>query len=99
MLRSEGYLVSPSLVFRAIRRLVDQGSIRKVLVAGGYALVREDRAITLFCGQCGGLYDIPCVEAFDALDHAAAANGLAASRYIVEIEGRCSRCAEGITPG
>lgn len=92
ILREEGDLASPSLVFRAIRRLIDRRAIRKILVAGGYAAVREGCTIRLFCSQCGDLREIPGTETFDALDSAAAASGFGVSNYIVEVEGICRRC-------
>ena len=93
MLRDEEYPASPSLVFRAIRRLIDRGAIRKILVAGGYAPIREDFAIRLFCSRCGKLREIPCTETFDALDHVAATLGFGVLDHIVEVEGLCGRCA------
>jgi Fur family zinc uptake transcriptional regulator len=89
----QGFRVAPSLVFRAVRELIDRRAIRKILVARGYAPGGGERMITLFCRRCGEATEIACDPAFEALDRLAAAADFAASRHIVEVAGVCRECA------
>ncbi len=91
MLRAEGHAAPASLVFRAIRRLIDRGLVRKIHVASAYAPVGDSCAIILWCRACGEVTEIESADGFARLRRAAA--GLADARYIVELAGRCSRCA------
>lgn len=93
-LRDEGNAVPLSMIFRAIRRLIDREVVRKILVAGGYAPVREKLVAVLWCRECGELTEMHCAEAFDELESLAAAAGLTDPRYSVEFAGLCARCTE-----
>ncbi|MBC9032665.1 hypothetical protein IAG41_09700 [Sphingomonas sp. JC676] len=93
-LRYEGNAVPLSMIFRAIRRLIDREVVRKILVAGGYAPVSEKLVAVLWCRECGELTEIHCAEAFNELGNLAAAAGLTDPRYFVEFAGLCARCTE-----
>ena len=92
-LREEGIAVPLSMIFRAIRQLVDRGAVRKILVAGGYAAVGEKLAVLLWCRKCGDLTEVHCAEAFEELGNLAASAELGDPLYCVELAGLCARCA------
>ncbi|MDG2534568.1 hypothetical protein P6144_12980 [Sphingomonas sp. HITSZ_GF] len=92
-LEHEGEHVLPSQVYRALRRLIDAGEARKILVAGGYAPVGSEPAILLWCRSCGALEAVPCPSLFARLEAGALAGGIAAPRCIVEVPGLCAACA------
>lgn len=97
LLRSRGFPVPPSQVFRAIRELVDRGAVRKILVAGGY-LPATANALALFCRECGKVTDTPCPAAFDGLEREATAKGFSISRPMVEVSGVCAECGDAARP-
>lgn len=92
-MRREGISAPPSLVFRALRGLLDRGDIRKVHVARGYVRARYGLAATLFCSQCGKVCEVACPEPIKALEEAARLRGFVVSRYILEVCGICCVCA------
>jgi Fur family zinc uptake transcriptional regulator len=94
LLREEGLAVPPSMMFRALRQLIDSGAIRKILLARGYACSTTDPMIALVCSRCGAVAEIACAEVFGGLDRLAAAAGFATSRQIVEVPGVCHDCAQ-----
>jgi Fur family zinc uptake transcriptional regulator len=93
MLEAQGESAPPSLVFRAIRRLIELGKARKVHIASGYAPVGNPDAIVLWCRACGEISEVECAAAADRLRRAAAAAGLAEPRHVVEVPGICGKCA------
>lgn len=93
LVREEGLSVQQSLIFRAIRQLIDRGKIRKIWAAGGYAPDSGEPTITLVCRQCGDVTEIAHDETFVALGRMAAAEGFAISRPIVEVCGVCVACS------
>lgn len=88
----EGRVVPASMVFRAIRKLIARGSIRKVHVARAYAIGGEAAGISLVCGKCARLSEVPGGDVLRELERIASARGLSVSRYVVEILGTCSAC-------
>lgn len=93
-LQAEGDTVSVSQVYRALRRLVEDGAIRKILVAGGYAPVWQEPAILLWCRTCGALREIPCPAAFARLHRIAETAGMTDTRCRIEVPGTCADCSE-----
>lgn len=92
-LLAEGDPVPASQVYRALKRLIDEGRARKVLVAGGYVPVRLASAILLWCRGCGAVEALASPELFAHLkDHAHAAR-LTVSDCVVEVPGRCAACS------
>jgi Fur family zinc uptake transcriptional regulator len=88
----EGRVVPASMVFRAIRKLIARGSIRKVHVARAYAIGGEAAGISLVCGKCARLSEVPGGDVLRALERIASAGGFSASRYVIEVLGTCSAC-------
>lgn len=91
--RQRGIEATPSLVFRAMRGLLADGKIRKVLTARGYIAGCGNRAIALFCPGCGKVVEVPCDPVFEALDRIAAGHGFTVSQPMVEVAGRCRECS------
>jgi Fur family zinc uptake transcriptional regulator len=93
LLHAEGDGVPASQVYRALRRLIDEGAARKVLVAGGYVPVGPAPVALLWCRGCDTVEAVPCPELFGRLEAGAGAAGLAAMRFVVEVPGLCAVCA------
>jgi len=96
LLHQQGETVPPNTVFRALRELIDRGTIRKVMVARGYAVGSGAERISLFCRECREVTEAAGANIFDALDDLAAASGFSVARHIVEVAGMCAACA-GLT--
>lgn len=92
LLRKEGYVVPSSLVFRAIRRLLDNKAIRKIQLAGGYVIRGPAPRISLCCSRCGAWEEIAHDLSFAGLDAAAEELGFTVFDHIVEAVGTCGRC-------
>jgi hypothetical protein len=71
LLGRDGYIVASSLVFRAIRRLLDRNAIRKIQLAGGYVIRGPVPRISLCCSRCGAWDEIAHDFSFARLDAAA----------------------------
>jgi Fe2+ or Zn2+ uptake regulation protein len=92
MVERRGKAIPPSLVFRAIARLIERGRIRKVLLARGYVAGSGDGVIMLICRGCGTVRAIANAEIVGALDRLAANEGLSAARRHIECAGLCPDC-------
>jgi Fur family zinc uptake transcriptional regulator len=93
MLRDQGEIVAASLVFRALRKLVERGSLHKLLTGRGYVPARAPREIYLCCTACGAVAQIAHQASFDRIAQAAGRSGFRVTRPIVEVAGRCARCS------
>lgn len=93
-LREGGDPAAPSLVFRALRQLVDAGKVQKLLLARGY-LLREDgeQPLYLHCTHCGAILVAPGEAVRAAVEAAAGRAGFRAHRIFAELPGCCSDCA------
>lgn len=92
LLQAEGDMVSASQVYRALRRLTDEGAARKILVAGGYLPVGQEAAL-LWCRGCGKVEAAACPDAFRRLNALARRAGLAGPNCRIEVPGLCADCA------
>lgn len=93
LLRSEGREVAVSLVFRALRKLCEQGALHKLLLARGYVRARSDHEIYLCCTGCGAIGVVVDEEPFGAVQRAAEEKGFRVRRPLVEIAGLCEPCS------
>ena len=93
LLHEEGDLVPTSQVYRALKRLIDEGAACKVLVAGGYVPIGRKPVILLWCRKCGTVEAVSGAETFRLLEARADAAGLTAARSLVEVPGICAACA------
>lgn len=93
LIRREGEAGSTSLIFRALRDLVHEGALHKLLTLRGYVPVRAPNEAYLCCTRCGAVTRIAQGMPFDAIGRAAAHRGFRVRRPLVEIAGRCAQCA------
>lgn len=93
LLAQGGYVVPSSLVFRAIRRLLDTNAIRKVHLARGYVIREPASRISLCCSRCGAWDAIAHDLSFARLDKIAGQLGFTVSGRVIEVAGICGRCS------
>jgi Fur family zinc uptake transcriptional regulator len=93
LLEERGETAAPSLVFRALGDLVEQGAVHKLLSARGYVPVHSPNDIYLCCIGCGTVDRVDTAEPFRAIAHGAAQLGFTVARSLVEVTGHCARCA------
>jgi Fur family transcriptional regulator, zinc uptake regulator len=94
LLRRAGEGVAPSQVYRALKRLIEDGAVCKVLVAGGYVRAGPEPAMLFWCRECGTVTAVPCPELFARLEAGAMAAGKDEVRCVVEVPGLCAGCAD-----
>ena len=94
MLREQGEVVAVSLVFRALRKLVERGTLHKLLLSRGYMPTRSPNEIYLHCTTCGAVGRIANEESFLKIEDAAERSRFRVTRPIVEVVGRCAHCLE-----
>ena len=99
MLRGEGRDVAVSLVFRALRKLCEQGALHKLLLARGYVRAHSDHEIYLCCTGCGAIGRVVDEKPFGAIHRAAEGKGFRVSRPLVEVAGLCGPCARRESEG
>ena len=99
MLRREGRDVAVSLVFRALRKLCEQGALHKLLLARGYVRARSDHEIYLCCTGCGAIGLVVDDEPFGAIRRAAEGKGFRVGRPLVEVAGLCGPCSRRKSAG
>lgn len=92
MLREQGEVVAVSLVFRALRKLVERGTLHKLLLSRGYVPTRSPNEIYLHCASCGTVGRIANAESFQKIEDAAERSSFRVTRPIVEVMGRCAHC-------
>lgn len=92
MLRERGEVVAVSLVFRALRKLVECGTLHKLLLSRGYVPARSPDEIYLHCTACGSVGRIANAESFQKIEDAAERSSFRVTRPIVEVMGRCAHC-------
>lgn len=94
LLRRAGEGVAPSQVYRALKRLIEEGTVCKILVAGGYVPVGPQPAILLWCRACATVTAVPDPKLFARLEAWAAAAGMRDAQCVVEVPGLCAGCAD-----
>ncbi|NIJ66653.1 Fe2+ or Zn2+ uptake regulation protein [Sphingomonas leidyi] len=92
-LRDGGDPAAPSLVFRALRQLVDAGKVQKLLLARGYLLRDGDQPLYLHCRHCGAILVAPGEAVRAAVEAAAGRAGFRTHRIFAELPGCCADCA------
>lgn len=92
MLRGRGEIVAASLVFRALRKLVERGILHKLLTSRGYVPTHAPNEIYLHCTACGTIGRVASNVSFHQLTEIAVRSRFRVTRPIVEIAGRCARC-------
>jgi Fur family zinc uptake transcriptional regulator len=94
---------APISVYRALGYLLDQGlahrlASRNAFVACGHAHEAGEPVIFLICEDCGEVQEATSPALTRELAGLSQAVGFQPRTRVVEIAGRCARCAEAATP-
>lgn len=92
LLRRTGEGVAPSQVYRALKRLIEERAVCKVLVAGGYVPAGPEPAMLFWCRGCGTVTAMPGPALFARLEAGAMVAGMRDVRCVVEVPGVCAGC-------
>jgi Fur family zinc uptake transcriptional regulator len=100
MADAEGKRPAPISVYRALGYLLDNGlahrlASKNAFVVCGHAHGAEDPVIFLICEQCGEVKEATSSGLSRELAALAGETGFTARTRVVEIAGRCARCAAG----
>lgn len=88
----EGHVVAPTQVYRALARLIEQGSIARIESLAAYVPLRGPFDICLICDRCHGVLLLPDPALAARLVDRARQLGFAPTRLIVESRGLCTDC-------
>ncbi|MBI1869029.1 MAG: Fur family transcriptional regulator [Methylocystis sp.] len=99
MAAAKGKRPAPVSVYRALGYLLDHGlahrlASRNAFVVCGHAHRAEEPVIFLICEQCGEAREATSFGLTRELAGLAAAAGFTPGACVVEMVGRCERCAE-----
>lgn len=86
--------VHTSSVFRAVNRMMEDGEIDRVELLSGYIPKRPEAVISMLCTCCGGCTLLEGQAPTLALQTLAQPLGFKPTRFIIEMEGICSLCAQ-----
>lgn len=91
---------APVSVYRALAYLLDHGlahrlASKNAFVACGHAHHAEEPVVFLICEQCGAVKEATSAAFASELGALAKGAGFSARSRVVEIAGRCARCAGG----
>jgi Fur family transcriptional regulator, zinc uptake regulator len=98
LLREEG-LRSPLQVYRALERLIGQGSVHKIESTSTFAVCSsgnceaQGHAIFAICRRCGETLELHDPQLDHLLHHLSHKHGFATQSAIVELSGLCRECA------
>lgn len=96
--RRGGRRLAPISVYRALDSLVEAGLVHRLESRNAYFACHtshtgERRQIVLCCETCGTVVELTGNDVFERVAAAAAAHGFTPTRTMIEVGGRCSRCA------
>jgi Fur family zinc uptake transcriptional regulator len=90
---------APITVYRALDFLEAHGLVHKIESRNAFVACTHPHegkpAAMLVCEQCGLVAELDAPEVFAMLNAAAAAQGFAVHRSVVELTGLCATCEEG----
>lgn len=92
-LGDSGKPVNPTLVYRALNRLLEQGCLCKVETISAYGIKPDQQSLALICTRCNDCRFLPASRSLDQLNHLARNHGFQARRSIIEVKGRCGQCS------
>lgn len=100
MAGADGKRPAPVSVYRALGYLLDNGlahrlASKNAFVACGHAHHGEEPVVFLICEQCGEVKEATSAAFARELTALAGEAGFSARSRVVEIAGRCARCAAG----
>ncbi len=95
--------LSPPTVYRALRKLVDEGLVHRLETQNAYVACHRRQADCghghgagfMICRNCRKTQEFDDAEVELSLARTTASSGFAAERIAVEIEGLCADCAKG----
>jgi len=91
---------APITVYRALDFLLAHGLVHKIESRNAFVACAGSHeggpTAFLICEACGAVAELVAEEAFAVLADAAAGQGFAASRTVIEVTGRCRACREGL---
>jgi Fur family zinc uptake transcriptional regulator len=85
----------PNSIYRALRRLANQGEVLEVVSMNGWLLRKpnlEGPIMLLLCRKCGGAEQVVQTETGSAIESVAAPWGFTVKRTHIEILGSCRAC-------
>lgn len=98
-LRAELPAAAPPTVYRALEFLMQQGLVHRLETLHAFVgCVHPDEPHAgqfLICKACGAVRELEDPMVSRSVQAAAAATGFESERPVVEISGRCARCAGG----
>lgn len=100
-LADQGFDADPSSIFRAVNRLEDEGTVRKVALGdrrSRYELAGEHHE-HLVCDGCGMVEPLPCALADALVGSVGDRCGFAVSGHRVVLTGTCGSCGSHTEPG
>ncbi|HEY8163142.1 MAG: Fur family transcriptional regulator [Methylocystis sp.] len=100
MAGADGKRPAPVSVYRALAFLLDNGLAHRLesknaFVVCGHAHAAEEPVVFLICEECGEVKEATSAGLARELSALASQAGFTARTRVVEIAGRCARCAGG----
>jgi Fur family zinc uptake transcriptional regulator len=91
---------APITVYRALDFLEAHGLVHKIESRNAYVACshahEDEPAALLICEGCGTVAELAARDAFAELKKRASRQGFRPARMVVEVAGRCARCAEAV---
>lgn len=85
--------VTPTIVFRALARLLHDQAICRIETRSAYMLAPSQPGILMLCETCGDCVVAPNSSVIEALNALAVKTGFRPSAHVVEVLGICRICA------
>lgn len=94
----DGTRPAPITVYRALDFLMEQGFVHRLASKNAYLACDHshevgDNVVFLICEACGSVEELGDRHVSEALSAAASAVGFRVRQPVLEISGRCARCA------
>jgi Fur family transcriptional regulator, zinc uptake regulator len=91
--------VAPNSVYRALKRLENDGFVRKIVSTNAFFALDDlsrQALCLLSCSICGEIGVIQCRETGKRLEKLAEANDFTPKTLVIEIIGNCAACEGGL---
>lgn len=100
LMQTDGRIVAPPTVYRALKSLEAAGQIRKIETLRSWAAVETTaeaggEGVVVICDDCGTVRSVAVPSLFESLHQSLAAEGFTEGRQTVEVHGRCGDCTGG----
>lgn len=89
---SDQHKVRASVVYRALRRLLDENRILRVETLASYTILPLAPALLLVCSSCGMVHSVPAGALHRAIGRRADERGFRVSRIVAEAAALCPDC-------